>query len=414
MSYKRIQIRNDASHVWTSVNPVLAKGELGIETDTNKGKIGDGTTSWTELPYAFGNAAGDPVAWGDIVGSLAANAPLVSALGAKQDVSAKGQPNGYAGLGDAGKIEEGFLPDGLEKTSNKGKVNGYAGLGSDGKLPIASIPSDVEKKTNKGEALGYAGLGADGKLLDDNLPETIERKANRGTPNGYAPLDSEGFVPNLHIRPDSGGGGTGGDIPRGGIIMWSGKLMNIPAGWALCDGTNGTPDLSDCFIVSVKNSTTDPGTRGGSNTLTIKTSNLPSHSHTFAGNSHRHTIPSHSHSMSGSTSTSVYEHAHSVQFHNPLFGTDATTFYSIWAKHDGTENKKAPGVRETDTLVLSFGTNTDTRRYTHGHSISGDTGSGGGGQTSSEAVSGSIGNTGGGEPVDNRPKYYALALIMKL
>jgi hypothetical protein len=34
-------------------------------------------------------------------------------------------------------------------------------------------------------------------------------------------------------------------VPPGGIIMWSGAIDDIPVGWALCDGSNGTPDLSD-------------------------------------------------------------------------------------------------------------------------------------------------------------------------
>ena len=38
-------------------------------------------------------------------------------------------------------------------------------------------------------------------------------------------------------------------IPAGGIIMWSGAIADIPTGWALCDGTNGTPDLMDKFIM---------------------------------------------------------------------------------------------------------------------------------------------------------------------
>lgn len=44
-------------------------------------------------------------------------------------------------------------------------------------------------------------------------------------------------------------GGSGGNVPQGGIIMWSGSIASIPADWALCDGTNGTPDLRDKFVV---------------------------------------------------------------------------------------------------------------------------------------------------------------------
>lgn len=47
----QIQLRNDTSSNWTSVNPILARGEIGIEINTNKMKIGDGTTRWNSLPY---------------------------------------------------------------------------------------------------------------------------------------------------------------------------------------------------------------------------------------------------------------------------------------------------------------------------------------------------------------------------
>jgi hypothetical protein len=47
----RIQKRRDTAANWTAVNPVLAQGEEGIELDTNKEKIGNGTTAWNSLPY---------------------------------------------------------------------------------------------------------------------------------------------------------------------------------------------------------------------------------------------------------------------------------------------------------------------------------------------------------------------------
>jgi hypothetical protein len=57
-----------------------------------------------------------------------------------------------------------------------------------------------------------------------------------------------------------------GIIPSGVIVMWSGLVANIPAGWTLCDGTLGTPDLRDRFILSV-GAAEDPGAIGGSLTL---------------------------------------------------------------------------------------------------------------------------------------------------
>ena len=53
----RIQLRHDTSANWTSVNPVLLAGEVGIETDTLKQKIGDGSTAWNSLSYDAGSTA---------------------------------------------------------------------------------------------------------------------------------------------------------------------------------------------------------------------------------------------------------------------------------------------------------------------------------------------------------------------
>jgi hypothetical protein len=46
-----IKLRRDTASNWTTVNPVLAAGEAGFESDTSKLKIGDGTTAWNSLPY---------------------------------------------------------------------------------------------------------------------------------------------------------------------------------------------------------------------------------------------------------------------------------------------------------------------------------------------------------------------------
>lgn len=51
----RMKHRRDTAATWTSVNPVLADGELAIETDTDRIKFGDGVTAWTSLPY-FGTS----------------------------------------------------------------------------------------------------------------------------------------------------------------------------------------------------------------------------------------------------------------------------------------------------------------------------------------------------------------------
>ena len=52
----RIQLRNDLAATWNSKNPVLNKGEIGIEIDTRKMKVGDGTTVWNALSYMGADA----------------------------------------------------------------------------------------------------------------------------------------------------------------------------------------------------------------------------------------------------------------------------------------------------------------------------------------------------------------------
>ena len=57
----QIQFRRGTASEWTSANPTLAVGEMGLETDTDQFKIGDGTTAWTSLGYGgIAGAQGDP------------------------------------------------------------------------------------------------------------------------------------------------------------------------------------------------------------------------------------------------------------------------------------------------------------------------------------------------------------------
>ena len=73
-------------------------------------------------------------------------------------------------------------------------------------------------------------------------------------------------------------------VPQGLISMWSGTLGTIPSGWNLCDGTNGTPNLSGRFIVGYQNSDPDYGTignTGGEKEHTLTIDEMPTHSHTL-------------------------------------------------------------------------------------------------------------------------------------
>jgi len=48
----QIQLRRGTASAWSTVNPILVEGEVGLESDTNKMKVGDGTTAWNSLSYA--------------------------------------------------------------------------------------------------------------------------------------------------------------------------------------------------------------------------------------------------------------------------------------------------------------------------------------------------------------------------
>lgn len=64
----QIQFRRGTASAWTTANPILAEGEMGIETDTSKFKIGDGVTVWTGLSY--GGITGPGVPTGGTVGQI--------------------------------------------------------------------------------------------------------------------------------------------------------------------------------------------------------------------------------------------------------------------------------------------------------------------------------------------------------
>lgn len=73
-------------------------------------------------------------------------------------------------------------------------------------------------------------------------------------------------------------------IPSGVIVLWSGSIASIPSGWYLCNGSNGTPDLRNRFVVGAfqDNSGVANTTITGSNTLTggSKDAIVVSHTHT--------------------------------------------------------------------------------------------------------------------------------------
>jgi len=171
-------------------------------------------------------------------------------------------------------------------------------------------------------------------------------------------------------------------VPQGVIVMWSGQTSAIPTGWALCDGTNGTPNLVDKFIMGA--SASNETTTGGANSRTLSTANIPSHTHSFSGTTN--TTGSHAHS---GTADSAGAHTHPMTTSS---NANQTANHLQYVKRD---TANGPTVNTGSAGAHTHNVSLDNNGN-HSHTISGTTG-----------------GTGSGSSFDNRPAYMALAYIMK-
>lgn len=186
----------------------------------------------------------------------------------------------------------------------------------------------------------------------------------------------------------------GGGIPAGCILLWSGAANSIPGGWALCNGSNGTPDLRNRFVVGA-GSTYAVGATGGADTVALTTAQMPSHNHTFTGKSHTHSATL---NLSGLTAASSGEHTHTTKIRG---------LYSKSVAVDGGNNVRYSRESLVDSSDESSTSSSDGA---HTHSITGS----GSVTVGSATQGGTVGSTGSGSGHENRPPYYALCYIMKL
>lgn len=71
-------------------------------------------------------------------------------------------------------------------------------------------------------------------------------------------------------------------IPKGVIVMWYGSAADVPAGWVLCDGQNGSPDLRGRFVAgqdSRGGTFANARQTGGAAAATLSAANIPAHTH---------------------------------------------------------------------------------------------------------------------------------------
>ena len=79
-------------------------------------------------------------------------------------------------------------------------------------------------------------------------------------------------------------------IPAGGILLWSGSIGSIPAGYVICNGSNGTPDLRDRFVVGAGSTYAVNATGGSADAVIVSHTHAatvtdPGHVHTQIGTS---------------------------------------------------------------------------------------------------------------------------------
>jgi hypothetical protein len=80
-------------------------------------------------------------------------------------------------------------------------------------------------------------------------------------------------------------------FPTGGIILWSGSVASIPSGWALCNGSNGTPDLRNRFVVGAGSTYSVNATGGSADAIVVSHTHTATSTSTVTDPGHTHTIP---------------------------------------------------------------------------------------------------------------------------
>ena len=193
-----------------------------------------------------------------------------------------------------------------------------------------------------------------------------------GPPGPTGPQGPSGSGGSTGPTGPPGPSGTDASLPQGVIVAWSGTEASIPSGWVLCNGSNSTPDLRNRFIVGAgTGSNYTPGNTGGSDSVSLTTAQMPSHSHS-----------------DGSLSASQISLTGDI--------TKISECYNVAGGATGVFSKKNTG----NSPVTGSASNSPTAGVdfdaSHSHPVSGSTGS-----------------NGSGNSHENRPPYYALCWIMK-
>ena len=142
-------------------------------------------------------------------------------------------------------------------------------------VPFAAVADNVSNASGN--------FTVTGTLQAKTATVTQALTANSVTVTGAASAGSVTTTGNATVSGNLTVSGTlsgFGIAPVGSIIMWSGSVANIPNGWVLCNGLNGTPNLLNRFIVGAGGNYS-VGQIGGADAVTLTVQQMPSHNHAY-------------------------------------------------------------------------------------------------------------------------------------
>lgn len=353
---------------------------------------------------------------GGPIGAPGPRGPLGGPQGPKGD---KGE------VGDMGNI-------GLRGPQGpKGDKGDKGERGYKGERGIVGPPGIQGERGDKGNMGQQGPIGPFGPKGPKGDKGDIGEQGPIGEPGtGHpGPQGNQGERGPQGLKGDQGIAGPPGDydsllaygnmiLPNGSIVMWTGS--EVPDGWELCDGRNGTPDLTNRFILGTSIDDDEYLTTGGSNKIEIKLNNMPEHSHngeTNSNGSHIHNVEIKNnglHNHLGEIKTNG-DHTHDVSLDNKL---NNLTYYKEEEKKSYIESEEMKLTKNIYNINNDYIHNLD-KNGSHNHEIViKDNGS-----HSHEIEMESNENhkhtfitnsVGKGDSIDFKPKYYKLAFIMKI
>jgi hypothetical protein len=198
MATVRLQIRRGTASQWTSANPILAAGEMGVETDTRKVKIGDGTTGWTSLNYiAADNPEISEIAQDAIDAALVAGTGIVKSYNdGANTITVSVDTSVIATKAELAEVAQDSIDQAL--TAGTGITKNYNDAAN---TLTVSVDTDViATRAYADQAEANANTYTDDEIanLNSNLNNTIEDYiplSQKGTATGVATLDGNGQVP---------------------------------------------------------------------------------------------------------------------------------------------------------------------------------------------------------------------------